>query len=65
MNQRVREAEGVLQMSNQSVISKTRRSPKGWRNGMSNARMKSGRESVMTMPNLFLGLVITLMLVQL
>ena len=31
---------------------------------MSNARMKSGWESVMTMPNLFLGLVITPMLVQ-
>ena len=45
MNWRVGEAEGVLQMSNQSVISKTRRLPKGQRNRMSNARMKSGQES--------------------
>ena len=45
MNQKVREAEGVLWMSNQSAISKTKRLPKGWRHEMSNARMKSGQES--------------------
>ena len=45
MNWKVGEAEGVLRMSNQNAISKTRSLPKGWRHGMSNARMKLGRES--------------------
>ena len=44
MSQRVREAEGVLQMSNWNAISKSRRLLKGWRHGMSNARMKLGQE---------------------
>ena len=45
MSRRVREAEGVLQMSNRNAISKTRRLLKGQRHRISNARMKSGRES--------------------
>ena len=45
MNWKVGEAKGVLQMSNQSAISKTRRLLKGQRNRMSNARMKLGWES--------------------
>ena len=42
MSQRVGEAKGVLQMSNRNAISKTRRLPKGWKHGMSNATMKLG-----------------------
>ena len=38
MNWKVGEAKGVLQMSNQSAISKTRRLLKGQKNRMSNAR---------------------------
>ena len=45
MNWKAGEAEEVLWMSNQSAISKTKRLLKGWRNRMSNARMKSGQKS--------------------
>ena len=45
MSWKVGEAKGVLQMSNLNAISKTRRLLKGWRHGMSNARMILGWKS--------------------